>query len=73
MKEGWGRRATWLNTLAVPGKFEARPEFIGDVDVLKSLTLEWQQLVGILRSAVTRMPRNLLSGFEVLATSKLMK
>eukprot|EP00978_Attheya_sp_CCMP212_P042077 scaffold250645_cov54-Attheya_sp.AAC.2 len=64
MKESWGRRATWLNTLTVTGKFVARPDFIEDSDVLKSLTLEWRRLVGMLRSAIMQMPRNLMSGLQ---------
>ena len=39
MKECWGRRAAWLNTLTSPGQFESLEEYnIHNGDIIESLT-----------------------------------
>ena len=66
MKDGWGRRAVWLNTLPRPGKSESLEEYnIQNGDILEYLTLEWRRFIGVLRSVVVRNPRTPLSQLEL--------
>ena len=58
MKEGWGRRAVWLNTLPCLGKFEYLEEYnIHNGDIIESLTLEWRRFIVVLIITIVRNPR----------------
>ena len=66
MKEGWGRRLSWPNTLPRLEKFESLEEYnIQNGDILESLTLEWQCFIGVLRRKIIRKPRTPLSQLGV--------
>ena len=65
IKEVWGRRSAWINTLPRPGKFESLEEYnIQNGNILESLTLE-QNFIGVLISAVVHKHRTPLSQLEV--------
>ena len=66
MKKGYRRRASWLNILTHPGKFKSLEEYnIQNENIIESLTLDWRQFIGLLRSAVVRKPSTLLSQLEI--------
>ena len=74
VKEGCSRRASWLNMLTRPGKFEYSEEHnIKNGDIIESLTLEWRRFIGILRSAIVQKPRTRISQSEVCFQKERVK
>ena len=66
MKEGWGRRLSWPNTLPRLEKFESLEEYnIQNGDILESLTLGWRSFIGVIGSTIVRKPMTTLSQLGV--------
>jgi hypothetical protein len=61
IKEGWNVRANILNARPIPGQFEILPESIETTQVLDAMSTDWLRFIALLRNAITRPPKSLLS------------
>jgi hypothetical protein len=52
-KAGWIARATWLNSQAVPGKFEAIPINISNSDVAEAMSADLRSFVSLIQNSIT--------------------
>ena len=61
VREAWNRRAAFLNSRRIPGKFVSVPANIGgsllDANVMEALTIEWEKVVNFLRAALVNPQR----------------